>query len=106
MVNPPQISFNMTQYFIDGNLINGISDYYIESLGTSVFFGLLFLAINIYLYIRGNSLEYVAILWLLLGTALEIFVPGPALSIGKILMVIGIFLVFIRIMTGKGASND
>ena len=105
MVDGAQVAFNMTQYLIDGNIITGISDFYIESMEASVFYGLLFLGINIYLYIRGNSLEYVAILWLLLGTSLEIFAPGPALSIGKILMVVGIFLVFIRILLGGGGNG-
>lgn len=91
----------MIDSIAQGAIIQGITTYFISSVGTIPFYGIIFFGITILAYIWTQSLEYIAVIWILIGGALEIFIPGPILSIGKIMMTLGIFLILIKIILRK-----
>ncbi len=97
------VAANMTQSILDQSIIGGVVDFYIASIGAASFFGVLTLGVTILMYIWTQSLEFVATIWILIGGALEIYIPGPALTIGKVLMILGIFLILIKILLGRTA---
>lgn len=91
----------MIDNILQGTIIQGIISYYTSTIGVVPFYGIMILGITLLAYIWTQSLEFIAVIWILIGGGLEIFIPGPILSIGKILMVLGIFLIFIKLFLGK-----
>ena len=91
----------MIENILQGTIIQGIIAYYTSTIGVVPFYGIMILGITLLAYIWTQSLEFIAVIWILIGGGLEIFIPGPILSIGKILMVLGIFLIFIKLFLGK-----
>ena len=97
------VAQNFTQHLIDGSLIPGVLEVYTQSMGAPVFYGLVMLVITAVFYIRTQSIEFVAGIWILIGGAIEVSLPGPVLSVGKILMTLGFAVFFMRLFLGRRA---
>ena len=95
----------MPDNILQGTIIQGVIAYYISSIGAVPFYGIIIFGITLLAYIWTQSLEYIAVLWLIIGGSLEIYVPGPGLTIGKVLMVLGIFLILIKFILGKSSYD-
>lgn len=94
-------TFNMTKYIYESNIIGGIIEYYTSTIGSVPFFGLMAFGITILAYIWTQSIDFIAVIWIIIGGALEIYIPGPALTIGKVLMILGIFVIFVKVILGR-----
>ena len=92
-MEPSQIAFNMMDYLFGGDWFGGISGFYTEPLGV-VAPSFLVLIVSLAAYIKTQRIEYVAGLWLLIGMFIEVELPGPALLIGRTLMILGLFVLF------------
>jgi len=79
----------LSQYLLKGDLIGFIIALYTSVMG-EVFFAFILLGISVPLYIRTQSLAYVTVVWIILGALLEAIIPTTGLSLGKILMVLGV----------------
>jgi len=57
--------------------------------------------LSIAAYITTQSLGFVIGIWFLAGAVIEIYLPGPALALGRILMILGICALFLKIFLGR-----
>ena len=78
----------------------GLAEVYTEPLGV-IAPSLVILTLSLAAYIRTQSIEYVVGIWFLIGAGIEIFLPGPALALGRVLMILGIFGLLLKIFLGK-----
>ena len=76
-------------HLIGGNWFLPFAEFYTKPLGV-VAPALVILTMSLAAYITTQSLVYVIGLWFLAGIAIEIYLPGPALALGRILMILGI----------------
>jgi len=103
MVNPALVAqaLNFTDTLLENSLLDAIYLYYYNVMGP-VFPGMIILAVTLCVYVWTQSIDFVIGLWFLIGLALEAALPGPALSIGKILMILGLTGFFVRLWIGEG----
>lgn len=94
---------NFADHLIGGNWVTGFSEFYTAQLGP-VAPALVILTLSLAAYITTQNLNYVIGLWLLVGASIEVFLPGPALQLGRILMILGIFVLFLKLILGRRAT--
>jgi len=91
---------NFAEHLIGGNWVTGFSEFYTAQLGP-VAPALVILILSLAAYITTQNLNYVIGLWLLVGASIEVFLPGPALMLGRILMILGIFVLLLKLFLGN-----
>lgn len=91
---------NFADHLIGGNWVTGFAEFYTAQLGV-VAPALVILTLSLAAYITTQSLTYVIGLWFLCGVAIELYLPGPALMLGRILMIIGIFALLLKLFLGN-----
>jgi len=90
----------LTQYLMKGDLVGFVTGCYTMRLG-EVFYGLVLLALMIPIYIRYQSLMAVAVLMLLLGAVIEYMIPTPAITMSKILIILGVAGILYRLFVRR-----
>lgn len=97
----PNVAFNMTQYLYSGQILQGISLYYIDVVGP--FFAIVVSSgLGFTLYRRYQSIEAVAAIYILVGYVLADYLPAQALSTGRILMILGVAIWLFKLWLGVG----
>jgi len=91
---------NFADHLIGGNWVTGFAEFYTAPLGVAAP-ALVILTLSLAAYIKTQSLTYVIGLWFLAGAAIEIYLPGPALMLGRILMILGIFVLLLKLFLGN-----
>ena len=91
---------NFADQLVGGNWVTGFSEFYTAQLGP-IAPALVILTLSIAAYIKTQSLNYVIGIWLLVGASIEVFLPGPALMLGRILMILGIFVLLLKLFLGN-----
>lgn len=85
------------QYLQKGDIIGFINAVFTLTIGEFWYvFPLMFIFIP--LYIKTGSLEYVVVLWILIGGILTAMLPAPAMQITAILTVLGIAFILYRLV--------
>lgn len=85
----------------NGDLSGFVLGTYTDIIG-DFFWALVFLGCLTPIYIRTQSIGYMAILWVILGSLLELVVPAAGASLGKILLILGLAVVLYRIFVRSG----
>ncbi len=62
-----------------------------------VFLGIVLLAVFVPLYLRTQSLSFIAILWILLGSMLSTALPSGVTGLGGVLLALGIAVILYRL---------
>lgn len=93
-------AFNST-LLDEGDLSGFVIGTYTDVVG-DLFWGLVFLGCLAPIYIRTQNLGYVSILWVILGALLEMAVPAEAMSLGKILIILGLAVLLYRVFVRSG----
>lgn len=75
-------------YIIKGDLTGFVTAIYTSLLGEA-FFAILILIITLPLYLRTQSLSYVSLLWLLLGSVFAALLPPAARNIAYVFIILG-----------------
>jgi len=88
------------QYLLNNDLIGFIIAIYTSVLG-QLFYGVLVMIITVPLYMRTQSLSYVTILWILMGTLIETVLPIAVFNIGHVLIVLGIAGLLYKLFTSE-----
>ena len=83
------------QYLAKGDLIGFINAVYTNLIG-EFWFAIPLLFITLPLYLKTGSLEFVAIVWMLTGSALIAILPAMASTVGTIFLVLGIGILLYR----------
>lgn len=89
---------------IGGSWVTPFVEFYTLPLGP-VAPAIVILTLSLAAYITTQKINYVIGLWLLCGAAIEIFLPGPALKIGRIFVIMGIFVLFLKLFLGRRMAN-
>jgi len=92
--NPYQ---SLTTYLKNGDLIGFIVSPYTNLMG-DMFWALIVLIISFPIYMKTGSLSYVAVMWLLLGSALGSLIPASANRIAWILIGLGVSIIFYKMI--------
>jgi len=90
----------MNQYLKTGNLVGFVFAIYSSLIGDLIF-GIIILIISIPLYLRTQSLAYVALLWLLLGSMFAFLIPIPARMTGYVFMILGVAGILYKLFIGS-----
>ncbi len=77
------------QLLQQGDFIGFLTALYTSLLG-DLFYGIVLLALALPLYIRTQSLTYVAIMWIILMGVFTVILPAEAYRIVRILFVLGV----------------
>ena len=92
----------ITQYLVVGDFTGFIIALYTQSMG-DLFFGVVLLGMSIPLYMKTESIGFVSILWIMVFGILELWIPTPALNLGKVILVIAVgVLLFNTFMRTRG----
>ena len=94
---------NFADHLIGGNWFTGFAEFYTAPMGVTAP-ALIILTISLAAYIKTQNINYVIGLWLLVGVGIEVFLPGPALMLGRILMILGIFVLLLKLILGTRAT--
>ena len=93
----------LSTYLMKGDLIGFLMALYTSTMG-DLFYGLLVVAFTIPLWIKTGSFIYVAAIWMLIGFTLEALIPSPALSLGKVLLVLAVAAILFKVFLGGGGD--
>lgn len=91
------------QNLISGDLLGFISAIFVQSMGTA-FYGFILMMATLPIYQRTESLELVSILWILVWGGLEILIPGPIYSLGKLMIALSVGVLLFRAFMGRTHS--
>ena len=84
------------QYLFKGDFFGFIDGVYLSIIGRMWYvFPLLFIFVP--LYIKTQSLEFCAILWILVGGALIALLPAQAATVGTLFLVLGIAVLLYKL---------
>jgi len=86
----------LTQYLMQGDFIGFINAVYVSILG-ELWFAIPLMILFIPLYIKTESLEFCAILWVLIGGSLIAMLPAMAATTGTLLLVLGLSVLLYRL---------
>lgn len=92
------VRYNST-YLATGDVTGYVISIYTDVMG-DLFLGVVMLAVFGGLYIRTQDIVLPAIVWILIGTALEVAIPTGGMSLGKGLVIIAIGGLFYRLFMG------
>lgn len=84
------------QYLQQGDLVGFATALFTSVLG-DLFYALILLALTLPLYIRTQSLSYVAVLWIVLSGALVVLVPAEAQRLLRLLFVLGVAAILLKL---------
>lgn len=93
----------LLQNLLNGDLFAFLSGIFIQQMGVA-FYGFIFMIMTVPIYQRTESLELVAILWTLCWSGLELLVPGPIYSLGKLMIALSIGVLLFRAFMGRNHS--
>lgn len=96
------VDLSALQNLTTGDLFGFINSIYTTSMGSAPFVGFLLMILTIPIYQRTESLELVAVIWLLIWAPMEIMVPGPIFSLGKIMIAMSLGVLIFRAFMGRG----
>lgn len=86
----------LSQYLMQGDFIGFINAVYMSILG-ELWFAIPLLILFVPLYIKTESLEFCAILWILIGGLLIAMLPAMAATTGTLLLVLGLAVLLYRL---------
>jgi hypothetical protein len=86
----------LSQYLLNGDLGGFINAVYLSILGEAWYVIPYFILFTL-IYIKTESLEYCAILWILLSGLLLYTVPAQAATVGALFLVLGIAIILYRL---------
>ena len=86
----------LSQYLMQGDFIGFINAVYTSILG-ELWFAIPLLILFVPLYIKTESLEFCAILWILIGGLLIAMLPAMAATTGTLLLVLGLAVLLYRL---------
>lgn len=89
---------DLLSYLLQGNLLGFVNAVYTSILG-ELWFAIPLMLLFIPLYIKTESIEFCAILWVLLGGILVGLLPGIASTTGTLLLVLGIAAILYRLVS-------
>lgn len=86
----------LDQYLMQGDLIGFINAVYLNLLGEAWYIIPYFIIFAL-CYIKTESLEYCAILWILLSGVLLYTFPTQAATVGALFLILGIAIILYRL---------
>jgi len=86
----------LTQYLMQGDFFGFINAVYLSILG-ELWFAIPLMILFVPLYIKTESLEFCAILWILIGGSLIAILPAMAATTGTLLLVLGLAVLLYRL---------
>ena len=104
MVNllSPWVLQTITDSIANNNLLGGLWAYYYNLMGGfSVIIVIMVLFVP--LYIRPQLAEFTAVAYILVGYAIQDYIPGDVLNLGRVIMVVGLTAFFIKLWLGRDA---
>jgi len=93
------VSDAIMDLLLQGDFIRAVVEIYTSVMGQA-FYAAVLLALSVPLYIRTQSLAFVAAVWLLVWGVLQVVMPAPAVNFGVFMMALAagvlIYSLFVR----------
>lgn len=99
------MDLSILQNLTSGDVWGFFSSIYTTSMGSAPFIGFLMMILTIPIYQRTESLELVAVLWLLIWGPMELMIPGPIFSLGKLMIALSLGVLIFRAFMGRSHTN-
>lgn len=88
------------QYLMTGDMMGFIIAIFSQSIG-SVFFGIVLMGFSVPIYTRTQSIGLIALIWFIVWGFIEMIVPTPAMSLGKVVMAFAGAVILYRTFMGR-----
>lgn len=88
---------DLLQYLLNGDLFGFVDAVYFNLLG-EIWYAIPLLLIFLPIYIKTESIEFCAILWVLIGSLLISLLPALAATTGTVLLVLGLGILLYRLV--------